>query len=149
MREAIDAALKSAMKAKDRRRTCTLRLINAAVKDRDIAARAQGKDRIADDDILQVLSKMIKQRDDSVRLYEEGGRCELAEQEREEIGIIREFLPRKLEESEVRSVVSELAAEIEAEGLRDMGRLMAALRERYPGQIDMGQASGVVRQTLG
>ena len=149
MREAIDAALKSAMKAKDRRRTCTLRLINAAVKDRDIAARAQGKDRIADDDILQVLSKMIKQRDDSVRLYEEGGRCELAEQEREEIGIIREFLPRKLEESEVRSVVSELAAEIEAEGLRDMGRLMTALRERYPGQIDMGQASGVVRQTLG
>lgn len=149
MREEIDMALKSAMKAKDRRRTCTLRLVNAAVKDRDIAARTSGKDRIADDDILQVLSKMIKQREESARLYEEGGRCELAEQEREEIEIIREFLPRKLNVEEVRDVVSGLAAEIEAEGLRDMGRLMTALRERYPGQIDMGQASGVVRQTLG
>ena len=149
MREAIDAALKAAMKSKDRRRICTLRLINAAVKDRDIAARAGGKDRIADDDILQVLSKMIKQRDDSVRLYEEGGRCELAEQEREEIAIIREFLPRKLDDAEVRAVVSDLANEIEADGLRDMGRLMTTLRERYPGQIDMGKASGLVRQQLG
>ncbi len=149
MRNEIDAALKSAMKASQRRRTCTLRLINAAVKDRDIAARTAGRDRIGDDDILQVLSKMIKQREESARLYEEGGRCELAEQEREEIEIIREFLPRKLKADEVRSVVSEVAAEIEAQGLRDMGRMMSVLRERYPGQIDMGQASGVVRQVLG
>ncbi len=149
MRNEIDAALKAAMKASQRRRTCTLRLINAAVKDRDIAARTAGKDRIGDDDILQVLSKMIKQREESARLYEEGGRCELAEQEREEIEIIREFLPRKLKADEVRSVVSKVAAEIEAQGLRDMGRMMSVLRERYPGQIDMGQASGVVRQVLG
>lgn len=148
MRDDLDAALKTAMKSGDRRRTCTLRLVNAAVKDRDIAARTAGKDRIADDDILQVLSKMIKQREESVRLYEEGGRCELAEQEREEIEIIREFLPRKLDDAEVRSVVSEIAAEIEAQGLRDMGRMMSVLRARYPGQIDMGQASGLVRQAL-
>ncbi len=148
MREEIHATLKQAMKSQEKRRVTTLRLINAAIKDRDIAARGQGKDAVSDDEILQILSKMVKQREESAHIYEEAGRLELAEEEREEIGIISEFLPKQLSEDEIRSACAGIVAELDAHGLRDMGRTMAALKERYAGQMDFGKASGMVKELL-
>ena len=148
MREEIHAALKDAMKSQDKRRVGTLRLINAAIKDRDIANRGQGKDAVSDDEILQILSKMVKQREESARLYEEAGRLELTQEEREEIEIISEFLPKQLGEEEMRSVCAGIVAELDAHGLRDMGRTMAALKERYAGQMDFGKASCMVKELL-
>lgn len=148
LRDQLNEALKRAMKDQDRRRTATLRLINAAVKDRDIAARTGGKDSVGDDEIRQLLSKMIRQREESAVVYAEAGRTELAEQEREEIEIIKDFMPRQLSVDEVRSVCEEVVKDIGAAGLRDMGRCMATIKERYPGQIDFGQASTVVKGML-
>ena len=148
MRERIDAALKAAIKAQDRRRMSTLRLINCAIKDRDVAARGSGKEPVCEEDVLGILAKMIKQREESGRVYEEAGRLELAEQEREEIEIIREFLPRQLDEDAVRGACESVVREVGAQGLRDMGRCMSALKTRYPGQMDFGKASGVVKQLL-
>ncbi|MBB4301107.1 hypothetical protein GGD81_000122 [Rhodobium orientis] len=148
MREAIQAALKDAMKSQQKRRVATLRLISAAIKDRDIAARSQGKDAVGDDEILQILAKMVKQREESARIYEEAGRLELSEEEREEIEIISEFLPRQLSEEETRAVCAGVIAEIGASGLRDMGKTMSALKERYPGQMDFSKASGIVKEQL-
>ena len=148
MREAIDTELKSALKAQDKRRVATLRLISAAIKDRDIAGRSSGKERISDDEILQLMSKMIKQREESARLYAEGGREDLATQERQEIEIIREFLPKQLSDEEVQAIAGDVVAEIEAHGLRDVGRVMAVLKERYPGQMDFAKASATVKGLL-
>lgn len=148
MRDRIDAALKEAMKAADKRRTATFRLVSAAIKDRDIAARTSGRDRIADAEIVEVLAKMIKQRDESARLYEEGGRIDLADQEREEITIIREFLPTQMCADDVKSCCEQVIADIGAQGLRDMGKTMNALKERFPGQIDFAKASGIVKELL-
>lgn len=148
MRQKIDEALKVALKAQEKRRVSTLRLISAAIKDRDIAVRGSGKDRVTDDEVLQILAKMIKQRDESARLYEEGGRLDLAEQEREEAEIIREFLPKQLSEDEVKSACREVVSETGAQGLRDVGRCMNALKERYPGQMDFSKASGMVKGIL-
>lgn len=148
MRERIDTALKEAMKLKDKRRTATLRLVTAAIKDRDIAARSNGKERISDGEILDVLSKMIKQSRESVKTYEEAGRCELAEQEAEEIAIIEEFMPKQLGEDEMRTTVTALVTEIGASGLKDMGRTMNTLKERFAGQMDFGKASGMVKELL-
>ena len=148
MREEIHAALKEAMKSQQKRRVATLRLINAAIKDRDIASRGQGKDAVSDDEILQILAKMVKQREESARIYEEAGRLELAEEEREEIEIVSEFLPKQLGEDEMKSVCADIVAELDARGLRDMGRTMAALKERYAGQMDFGKASGIVKGLL-
>jgi hypothetical protein len=148
MRDRIDAALKEAMKAGDKRRTATFRLVSAAIKDRDIAARTTGRDRIADAEILDVLAKMIKQRDESARLYEEGGRIDLADQEREEITIIREFLPTQMCADDVKSCCEQVIADIGAQGLRDMGKTMNALKERFPGQMDFAKASGIVKELL-
>lgn len=148
LREQINDALKLAMKSQDKRRMATLRLINAAVKDRDIAARTSGKDAVGDGEIRELLSKMIRQREESATIYAEAGRVELAEQEREEIEIIRDFLPRQLSEAEVRGACEAVVKEIGAHGLRDMGKCMATLKERYPGQIDFGRASTVVKQML-
>ncbi|PLX38522.1 MAG: glutamyl-tRNA amidotransferase [Hyphomicrobiales bacterium] len=148
MREAINSALKAATKAQEKRRMSTLRLINAAIKDREIAVRGQGKDGIGDDEILQILAKMVKQRDESAATYEEAGRLELAEGEREEIAIIQEFLPKQLDDEAVKVACAEVVAEIGAQGLRDMGRTMAVLKERYPGQMDFGRASGFVKELL-
>lgn len=148
MREAIDTELKSALKAQDKRRVATLRLISAAIKDRDIAGRSSGKERISDDEILQLMSKMIKQREESARLYAEGGREDLATQERQEIEIIREFLPKQLSDKEVQAIAGDVVAEIEAHGLRDVGRVMAVLKERYPGQMDFAKASATVKGLL-
>lgn len=149
MREKIAQALKDAQKSQDRQRVSTLRLVNAAIQDRDIANRGTGKDRASDDDILQILTKMVKQREESAKAFEDGGRAELAAQERAEIGIIKAFLPSQLDEEEVRGIIAQAIAETGATGLRDMGGVMAVLKERYPGRIDFSRASVIVKELLG
>lgn len=148
MRAAIAEALKASLKAQDKRRTSTLRLINAAIQDRDIANRGVGKDPVNDEEILQILSKMVRQREESALAFEQGARLELAEQERQEIAIIREFLPRQLGEEEVKHACRQVIDEVGADGLRDMGRCMAALKEKFPGKMDFGKASGIVKGLL-
>ncbi|TCT13702.1 hypothetical protein EDC22_101573 [Tepidamorphus gemmatus] len=148
LRDEINEALKAAVKSQDRRSMATLRLVNAAIKDRDIAARTSGKDCVSDDDIRQILAKMIRQREESAATYMDAGRPELAAQEREEIEIIQRFLPRQLSDEEIRSVCASVVKEIGAAGLRDMGRTMATLKERFPGQLDFGRASAVVKGML-
>ena len=148
MRDLFAEALKEALKAKDARRTSTVRLIQAAIKDRDIANRGQGKDPVSDEDILQILAKMIKQREESARIYDDAGRPELAAQEREEIVIINRFLPAQLSEEKVKELCASVIAETGAHGLRDMGKCMNALKERYPGQMDFAKASGLVKELL-
>jgi len=150
LREQIDDNLKTAMKARDEKlRVATLRLINAAIKDRDIAAR--GEDRCngaTEEEILAILTKMVKQREDSAEQFENGGRPELAEQERTEIEIIREFLPRQLSEEEIKSAVDGVIAEYEASGLKDMGKCMSALKERHGGAMDFGRAGKMMKESL-
>lgn len=148
MREIFSAQLKDAMKGGDKRRISTIRLIQAAIKDRDIAARTAGKGPVNDEEIMQILAKMVKQRDESARIYEEANRLELAAQEREEIEVIKSFLPKQLGEDEVRQLCAKVITDVGADGLRDMGKCMAALKERYPGQMDFGKASGVVKTLL-
>jgi uncharacterized protein YqeY len=149
LRERLNESLKEAMKAKDSRRVSTLRLILAALKDRDIAARGKGEnEEIGDDQILQMLATMVRQRRDSIAQYEQGGRVDLAEQEQEEITIIEDFMPRQLSEDEVRQVAEALVAELEATGVKDMGRVMGEIKKRYTGQLDMGKASAVVKELL-
>ena len=148
MRDRISAALKQAIKDQEKRRMSTLRLVTAAIKDRDIAARSVGKNGVSDSEILDILAKMIKQRRESVKTYEEAGRLELAAQEQEEIDIIDEFLPQQLSEDEVRKACEEMVAELGAEGLKDMGRTMGALKERYAGQMDFALAGQIVKEML-
>lgn len=148
MRETIDAALKDALKTQDKRRISTLRLIRAAIQDRDIVHRGAGKDPVTDEEIMQILSKMVKQREESAKAFEDGGRLELAAQERDEIAIIRDFMPRQLAEEQVKKACQQVVAEIGAEGLRDMGRCMNALKEKYAGQMDFSKASGIVKGLL-
>ena len=137
------------MRDKEGRTVATLRLIIAALKDKDIAARASdGDDQIDDNEILSMLQSMIKQRQESVKAFEEGGRPELAAQENEEIGIIRGFLPAQLEGEALTAAIDDVIAEAGAESLKDMGPVMAALKARFPGQIDFAKASGVVREKL-
>lgn len=149
MREAISAALKEAVKARDTRRINTLRLINAAIKDRDIEARGQGRDNIGEDDILALLQKMVKQRQESAAIYQKAGREDLAEQEREEIEIIEDFLPQPLSDEEVTAEIDQAIAGTGASGLRDMGKVVSALKQKFPGRIDFAKASKVVKQKLG
>jgi uncharacterized protein len=149
LRDAINDGLKQAMKSKDARRVSTLRLINAALKNADIEARGAGKPALSDDDLLGLLQKMIKQRHESVELYEKGGRKELADQEREEIAIITGFLPQQMNEGEARAAIEAVVKETGAAGMKDMGRVMAALKERYAGRMDFGKASGMVKGLLG
>ena len=149
LRQTLSAALKTAMRDKEGRTVATLRLIIAALKDKDIAARASdGDDQIDDNEILAMLQSMIKQRQESVKAFEEGGRPELAAQENEEIGIIRGFLPAQLEGEALTAAIDDVIAETGAESLKDMGPVMAALKGRFPGQIDFAKASGVVREKL-
>ena len=148
MRTRLSDAQKQAMKDGDKRRLATLRLINAAIKDRDIQARSNGKERVCDEDILAILAKMIKQREESARIYEEQSRLELAQQERAEIEIIRDFLPRQMDDSEVREACAEVVRAVNGESLRDMGKCMNALKTRYPGKLDVGRASQVVKEML-
>jgi uncharacterized protein YqeY len=149
LRKKINDALTEAMRAQNKRRTATLRLINAAIKDRDIAVRGSGKqDSVGETDIQQILQKMIKQREESSVIYEEAGRIELVNQEREEMEIIREFLPRQMAEPEVRAAVETTIDDLDATCVRDMGKCMATLKERYPGQMDFGQASAMLKNIL-
>ncbi|KAG1648944.1 hypothetical protein GQR58_029454 [Nymphon striatum] len=148
MREELQIALKEAQKSQDKTRTCTLRLISAAVKDRDIAARGAGKELVSDIEITEILGKMIKQRQESASIYEEGGRLELAEQERRESAVIAEFLPEQLCDDSVKQACAEIVETTGAEGLRDMGKCMNALKTQYPGQMDFAKASGIVKGLL-
>jgi len=149
MRTELNDALKEAMKAREARRVSTLRLILAAIKDRDIAARAEDRcSGITDDEILQVLAKMIRQRQESAQTYDGAGRIDLATQEREEIEIIEGFMPKQLSPDEVRGACQKVVGELGASGLRDMGKCMGALKERYAGKMDFGMASGVVKELL-
>lgn len=149
LREQIKSALKEAMVSKDKHVVSTLRLIMAALKDRDIAARTQDKpDGITDEEILSLLQSMVKQRRDSITMYENGGRLELAEQEASEIAIIERFLPKQMSEEEIAGVVEALIDELGATGLKDMGPTMAALRERYAGQMDFAKGSAIVKARL-
>ena len=150
LRKRLSDALKAAMLGKDSRTVSTVRLILAALKDRDIAARPRGITAgIGEDEILQMLQSMIKQRRESIALYEQGGRLELAQQEAEEIVVIQRFLPAQLSEADLAEAVRETIAEIGAAGLKDMGRTMAVLKERYAGRMDFTKASAVVKQQLG
>lgn len=149
MRERLSSALKEAMKARDQARLSTLRLINAAIKDRDIAARdGSTREGVSDEEILSILARMVKQRHESARAYEEGGRLDLAEQERAEIGVIEEFLPRPLTESEENAAIEAVIGEIGAETVRDMGRVMSELKARYPGRLDFAVAGAKVKDRL-
>jgi uncharacterized protein YqeY len=149
MRDTITAALQAATKARDARRVSTLRLMAAAIKDRDIAARTAGKEQATDAELLELLSKMIKQREESQKIYAEAGRTELAEQEGEEVVIIREFLPKQLSDADTAKAIDEAIAEVGASSIRDMGKVMGALKARYAGQMDFGKASGAVKAKLG
>ena len=150
MKQRVSTALKDAMKAKDVIRLSTLRLINAAIKDKDIALRGEGAEvTVSDDEVLQILSKMVKQRQESARAYDEGGRFDLAERERSEISVIEGFLPRKLSEDETASAINDAISDTGAASIRDMGKVMAELKGKYTGQMDFGQVGPKVRQQLG
>ena len=148
LRDDINNALKDAMKAGEARRVSTLRLINSSLKNADIEARGSGKGALADEDLLGLLQKMIKQRQESAELYDKGGRGELAAQEREEIAIIKGFLPQQMDETQARTAIEAVVKETGAAGMKDMGRVMAALKERYAGKLDFGKASAAVKKML-
>lgn len=148
-RTLVNQALKQAMKDKATQRLTTLRLINAAIKDKEIAARGgDGEESIGDAEILAILGKMTKQRNESARAYEEGGRLDLAERELEEIAIIEEFLPKQLDEDEVRAAVKAAVAEVGAESIRDMGKVMGELKAKFTGQMDFGKVGPMVKDEL-
>jgi uncharacterized protein YqeY len=148
MRDRFTAEMKEALKAGDKRKLATVRLIQAALKDKDIEARGAGKGQSTDDEILALLQKMIKQRQESLAIYEENNRPELAQAEREEAEIIASFLPRQLDEAETRAAVEAAIAETGAASMKDMGKVVAALRGRYAGRMDFGRASGLVKELL-
>ena len=150
MRDRINSAMKQAMRDKEVLRLSTLRLVMAAIKDRDIAARVDGVDNsVSDDEILAILGKMIKQRKDSAAAYDSAGRDELAAQEMSEIEIITDFLPKQLNDNEIEDVVKKVISDSGASGIRDMGKVMGLLKSTYTGQMDFGKAGGVVKNLLG
>ena len=150
MQEQFSEALKAAVKSQDKIRIATLRLITAAIKDRDIAARtADNRDGVSDEEILQVLAKMVKQRHEAATTYEEAGRLELAEQERSEIAVIEEFMPSQLDEDAMSAAVDAALAELGADSLKDMGKVRGRLKDKYAGQMDFGKAGALVKEKLG
>lgn len=148
LRDEINNALKDAMKARDERRVSTLRLVNSALKNADIEARGQNKGPLGDDELLALLAKMIKQRQESIDLYEKGGRAELAQQERDEIAIIAAYLPKQMSDAEVRTAIAQAIADTGASSMKDMGKVIAALKARYAGQMDFGKVSPLVKELL-
>lgn len=149
MRDKITTALKTAMKARDADRLAALRLINAAIKDRDIAARGEGGAEISDAEIISVLTRMVKQRRESARAYEEAARLDLAEKETAEIAVIEDFLPRQMDDDEIKSAVDAAVAETGAASVRDIGRVMGVLKTRHAGEMDFAKAGAVVKARLG
>lgn len=148
MREAISAAMKESMKARDADRTGTLRLIAAAFKDRDIEARGAGKESASDDELKQLLAKMVKQRQESASIYEENARPELAAKEKAEIAVIQEFLPKQLSDAEVSAAIDAAIAETGAASMKDMGKVMGVLKAKYTGMIDFAAANGQIKAKL-
>ena len=148
LRDQLAAALKDAMKSKNAERLSTVRLIQAGIKDRDIANRGVGKEEATDDEILQILAKMVKQREESAKAFEDGKRPELAAQERGEMEIIRGFLPTQLDDAAIAAAAREAIAETGAASQKDMGKVIAALKQKYAGQMDFGKASGIVKGLL-
>jgi uncharacterized protein len=148
LRTAINDAMKEAMKSRDERRLSTLRMMNAAIKNADIAARGDGKDPLNEAELMSLFQKMIKQRQESADLYDKGGRAELAQAERAEIEIIASYLPKQMTDAEAGAAISAILHEIKAEGMKDMGRAMAALRERFAGKMDFGKASAKIKELL-
>ncbi len=150
MRTRVTDALKDAMKSKEADRLSTLRLINAAIKDKDIALRGEGDDKVVTDaDVLAIMGRMVKQRQESARAYDEGGRIELAEKERAEIKVIEDFLPKQLSEAETEAAVDAAIASVGAESIRDMGKVMGELKGKYTGQMDFGRVGPLVKGRLG
>lgn len=150
MRERVNSALKQAMKDKAAARLSTLRLINAAIKDRDIAARGEGRDEgVGDAEVMAILGKMVKQRQESARVYEEGGRLDLSERELAEVTVIEEFLPRQLTDEEVDAAIAAAIAAVGASSIRDMGKVMGELKARYTGQMDFGAVGAAIKTRLG
>jgi uncharacterized protein YqeY len=150
LRDRLQTALKEAMKAKEATRLSTLRLINAAIKDREIALRGEeGAGEVGEAEILQIMGKMVKQRQESAKAYEEGGRLELAEKELAEIGVIQEFLPRQLSAEEIAAAIDQAMTETGAASIRDVGKVMAALKARFTGQMDFGAVGALVKARLG
>jgi uncharacterized protein YqeY len=148
LRDNINNATKDAMKARDEKRVGTLRMMNAAIKNADIEARGQGKEPLNEADLMSLFQKMIKQRQESAELYDKGGRPELAAAERAEIAIIQGYLPKQMSDAEAGSAISSMLQEINAETMKDMGRAMAALKERFAGTMDFGKASGKIKELL-
>ena len=149
LREQLNDAMKEAMRAKDAKRLATVRLVLAALKDRDIAARSEtSRDLLGDDEILGLLAKMIKQREDSALAFDAGNRPELAAGEREEIVIIRSFMPAQMDEAAASAAIAKVIAELGAASIKDMGKVMTALKERYAGQMDFGKASAATKAAL-
>jgi uncharacterized protein YqeY len=148
LRENINNAVKDAMRAKDERKLSTLRMVNSTIKNADIAARGEGKPPLSDADLLGVFQKMIKQRQESVELYDKGGRAELAAQEREEIAIIQAYLPKQMSDDDVKAAIAAVISETGAAGMKDMGKVIGALKTKYAGQMDFGKASGLVKAAL-
>ncbi|HEY1612154.1 MAG TPA: GatB/YqeY domain-containing protein [Rhizomicrobium sp.] len=149
LRDEFSESLKQAMKARDNRRVSTLRLVLAALKDRDIAQRTEeSRVGISEDEILSLLAKMIKQREESASIYESSGRPELGATERDEIAIIREFMPKQMTGDETKAAIQSVIAEVGAQSMKDMGKVMAALKERYAGRLDFGVAGGTVKDLL-
>jgi uncharacterized protein len=148
IRDDINNALKEAMKARDERRVSTLRLVNSTLKNADIEARGQGKEPLGDDGVLGVLQKMIKQRNESAELYDKGGRAELAQQEREEIAIISGYLPKQMSDDEVKTAIADAVKDTGAAGMKDMGKVIGALKGKYAGKMDFAKASALVKAAL-
>jgi len=149
LRAQLNDAMKEAMKAKDAKRLATVRLVLAALKDRDIAARSEtSRELLGDDEILTLLAKMIKQREESAAVYRQGGRPELAENEEAEIVIIRSFMPAQMDEAAMKDAVAKTIAEVGAGSIKDMGKVMAVLKERYAGQMDFSKASAATKDAL-
>ena len=148
LRDDINNAVKDAMRAKDERKLSTLRMVNSTIKNTDIAARGEGKPPLSDADLLALFQKMIKQRQESVELYDKGGRAELANQEREEIAIIQGYLPKQMSDAEIGAAIDAAIKESGAAGMKDMGKVIGALKAKYAGQMDFGKASGLVKGKL-
>src|SRR5579871_5223401 len=148
LRDDINNAVKEAMKAKEERKLSTLRMVNSTIKNADIAARGEGKPPLSDADLLGVLQKMIKQRQESVELYEKGGRAELAAQEREEIAIISAYLPKQMSDDDMKAAIAAAIKETDAAGMKDMGKVIGHLKGKYVGQMDFGKASGLVKAAM-